>query len=76
MWFNGVMTAREELHKMVDELPEAELEAARGLLEELRNGAEDDVVTPEDLAEIEAGREAIRRGDYITMEEYKRQRGL
>ena len=71
------MTAREELHRLVDEIPEAELTEARGLLEELRSGStNEDALTPEDLAEIDAGRQAVRRGEYITLDEYKRQRGL
>ncbi len=70
------MATREELHRLVDELPETELDAARSLLDDLRNGMDDDTLTPEELAEIERGREAIRRGEYITMEEYRRQRGL
>lgn len=71
------MTARDDLHHLVDELPEARLDQARDLLQELRESEEEEeVLTPEELARIEAGREAIRRGDYITMKEYKRQRGL
>lgn len=70
------MTARDDLHHLVDELPEAYLGQARDLLQGLRDSEDAEVLTPEELARIEAGREAIRRGDYITMEEYKRQRGL
>jgi hypothetical protein len=33
-------------------------------------------LTPEDLAEIEEAREEIRRGEYLTLEGYKRERGL
>jgi hypothetical protein len=68
------MVARDELHRIVDELPETELDAARSLLEELRNG--EDSLSAEELAEIDHGREAIRRGDYVTLEQYKKQRGL
>ena len=67
---------KEELHRLVDELPESQLDTARVLLEELRGGIDDDSLTSEELAEIEAGREAIRRGEYITLEEYERKRGL
>ena len=44
------MATREELHRLVDELPDAELDAARSLPDDLRNGVDDDALTPEELA--------------------------
>ena len=69
------MTAKEEIHRLSDGLREDELETARRFLKDLRAAA-DDTLTAEELAEIEEGRKAIRRGEYVTLEEYERKRGL
>ena len=36
------MTTRQELHQLVDELPEDQAELARGWLQDLRDAADDD----------------------------------
>jgi hypothetical protein len=37
---------------------------------------EEEYFSAEDLAEIERGEEEIRRGEYVSLEEYERTRGL
>ncbi|MBI4643027.1 MAG: hypothetical protein HY790_01625 [Deltaproteobacteria bacterium] len=37
---------------------------------------QEEYFSAEDLAEIERGEEEIRRGDYVSLEEYERTRGL
>lgn len=72
------MSGKEALHRLVDDLPESQWEAARQVLEDLRKGepVDEDSLTPEEIAEIEKAREAVRRGEYITLEDYERERGL
>jgi hypothetical protein len=43
------------------------------------NEREEEYLSPEDLAEIEAAEEAIRQGDmsqFVSLDEYKTRRGL
>jgi predicted transcriptional regulator len=66
------MTVKEELYRLVDQLADSELETARQMLERLAAGADDDPVTPEELAEMEEGAAQIERGESITVDEFKR----
>ena len=78
------MTIKDELHRLVDELPQKELHGAKRFLEYLRNMGDpvlralseapedDEPTTPEeDEGAAEAWREYLR-GEGITMEEAKR----
>ena len=69
------MTVKDDLHHLVDELDEA---AADELLEYAQwLGAEqDEPLSEEELARVEAGEAEIRRGDYVTLEDVKRRLGL
>lgn len=78
-------TSRADLHRLVDELSDDEVEpAARALrilgspvLRALRDAPEDDEeLTPEEREAIEEGREAARRGDVVSSEELIRELGL
>lgn len=64
------MTTREDLHHLVDQLDEA---AADELLEYAcwLAAEEDEPLTKEELARVEAGEAEIRRGDYVTLEELR-----
>jgi hypothetical protein len=68
------MTVRENVHQLVDTLPEGSLE---DVLDYLENLAEpDEPLSAEALAAIEEGLDDIRNGRTITLEEYRRTRGL
>ena len=73
------MTAKEGLHKLVDELRESQLAEARQLLEALRDsavGVDDEPLTEEDLASIERGLADVRAGRVKSLEDYERERVL
>jgi hypothetical protein len=65
------VTTKDDLHQLVDQLDEA---AADELLEYARwlAAEEDEPLTEEELARVEAGEAEIRRGDYVTLEDVKR----
>ena len=69
----AAMTVRENLHQLVDALPEERLD---DVLDYLNLIEDDDTLTPEEEAAIEEGLEDVRQGRTITLEEYKRTRGL
>lgn len=67
------MTVRENLHQLVDTLPEERLEEALDFLDQLED---DDTLTPEEEAAVERAEEDFRQGRTITLEEFKRIHGL
>ena len=67
------MTVRENVHQLVDTLPEDRLADALDYLADLNDT---DEVSPETKAALEEGLEDIRAGRTITIEEYRRTRGL
>jgi predicted transcriptional regulator len=69
------MSPRDEIHKMVEHLAEAKLPELRGFIEEL-TGADDETLGEETLAAIEEGLRDIEAGKTISVEEYRRTRGL
>jgi hypothetical protein len=68
------MTAREELHRLVDQLAESDLAAARRLLISLAIEVDEDTFSPEEVGEIEEGAEQIRRGEYVTLDALESER--
>jgi len=67
------MTVRENVHQLVDTLPEDRLADALDYLAELNDT---DEIGAETKAAIQEGLEDIRNGRTITIEEYRRTRGL
>jgi hypothetical protein len=82
------VSGKSELHRLVDELPDTEAIPAQRFLEYLRDmhgendavlrslanaPADDEPLTPEDLAAIEEARVAYRRGHYVSADEAKRE---
>ena len=67
------MTVRENVHQLVDTLPEDRL---ADLLDYLADLNDMDEVSTETKAAVEEGLEDIRAGRTITIEEYRRTRGL
>ncbi len=80
------MSTREALHRLIDELPEGEVQSAWCLLDSLcakvdpvlwafMNAPEDDEpLTPEEIAAIEEGKADVARGDVIPWETYLAER--
>ncbi len=67
------MTVKEEIHALVDELPE---DAAAEVLDYLHwLTAETETLSEEELARVQRGEEQIARGEYVTLEELRRLRG-
>ena len=67
------MSVKEELHRLVDILPEDE---ATRLLRDLQDEMDSELLTPQDLAAVERGREDIRAGRSITLIDLKQKYGL
>jgi predicted transcriptional regulator len=69
------MTVKEELHRLIDDLPE---EQARELLEDLRDAADADgpPLDAEALASLDRGLADIAAGRVKPLEDYERERGL
>ena len=70
------MTAKEQVHSLVEGMSEGQAEE---LLEELRylSAAVDDApLTEEDIASIDRGVQDIRAGRVISLDQYERERGL
>jgi hypothetical protein len=69
------MTVKDDLHHLVDQLDEP---AADELLDYARwlAAEEDEPLTDEERARVEAGEAEIRRGDDVSLEDLKRRLGL
>jgi hypothetical protein len=72
------MTTRETLHRLVDELPDAQAELARQWLADLRDAADADgaPLDAEALASLDRGLTDIAAGRVKALGEYDRERGL
>jgi len=72
------MTTREELHQLVNELPEEQADLARLLLQDLRDAADDDgpPLDAEALASLDRGLADVAAGRVKPLAEYERERGL
>jgi hypothetical protein len=68
-----VMTAREQLRALVDDLPEDLLRDAIWALTHLED---DEPLSPEEVANLEASAEDIKHGRVISLEEFEKQHGL
>jgi hypothetical protein len=68
------MTVRENVHQIVDTLPDERLDDVLDYLAELSEP--DEPLSADTCAAIEEGLDDIRNGRTITLEEYQRTRGL
>jgi len=68
-----VMTAREQLKGLVDDLPEDLLRDAIWALTHLED---DEPLSPEEVANLEASAEDIKHGRVISLEDFEKQLGL
>ena len=64
------MTVKDELHQLVDLLPDTEAAAALDYVRWLL--ADEDTLTEEEMELVRRGQEEIARGDYVTLDELKR----
>ena len=64
------MSAREELHELIDELDEIDAAAVLDHLRWLLSDGE--ALSPEALAKVRRGEEEIARGEYVTLDELRR----
>lgn len=65
------MTVKEALHQIVESLSD---EDAQELLDYLNMRADPDELSPEELAELTAIEESMKRGDEVDFEHWRRQR--
>lgn len=70
----SVMTVRENVHQIVDKLPDESLDELLDYLAELSEAEEP--LTAETRSAIAEGLDDIRNGRTITLEEYRPMRGL
>lgn len=69
--------SKEQLHELIEALPETEATAAKRFLEFLLSlQEEEEYFSSEDLAEIEEGFAQIRRGEVINWDDFKKRHNL
>jgi len=68
------MTDRENVHQLIDALPEDRLADVMDYLADLQD--EDATLSPETIAAIEEGLDDIRNGRTISLTDYRRTRRL
>lgn len=69
-------TTREQLHALVDALPDEQFDAARHALWELSIPEANEPLTDDELASITEGRAAYARGESVSNDEMKRRLGI
>ena len=67
------MSTKEQLHNLVDLLPEEEVVAASRYLQFLVNDVEAEALTEDDWHEVRAGEAAIANGEFTTLADLKRE---
>lgn len=70
------MSGNEELHRLIDKLPEDEWPLASRFLHFLAEGGGDAPLSDEDRASVREGDAEMARGEFVTLDERKRQFGL
>ncbi len=65
------MTVKDELHQLVDRLEDDEAADALDYLRSLAAGEE--TLSPDEWAAVEAGEAQLARGEYVTLDELRRQ---
>jgi hypothetical protein len=63
------MTTREDLYRLVDQLPQSHVEVAAAYLRHLASELDDEELMPEELAEIYEAKAHMVRGDFVTLDE-------
>lgn len=73
------MTSRQELHHLLDEVPEDQLEKAKRALQRVRSGGfttDGQPLSRAELAAIRKSLEQIQSGETISRSESRRRRGV
>ena len=70
------MSDKQQLHTLVDMLPETDCHTASRFLHFLVDEAIDEPLTEEDWQAIRLGQAEIARGEYTTLDELKRELNL
>jgi hypothetical protein len=75
---NEALAVKRELHKLIDNIPERGLYALRPLLNVLADAPDDDVLSDEEKALLLGCQRDVaeRPGTFISLDEYKKSRGL
>ena len=68
------MTVRENIHDLIDALPEERLADVRDYIADLQD--EEATLSPDTVVAIEEGLDDIRNGRTISLADYRRIRGL
>lgn len=69
------MATREELRRMLDRLPESQLPVLQEYFDDLRD-SDDEVLSPQTESAVREGLDDIRGGRVVSLEEYRRGRGV
>ena len=64
------MSVKDDLHDLIDQLTDADAAEALQYLRWL--AAEDETLTEEELEAVRVGQEEIARGEYVTLDDFKR----
>lgn len=64
------MTVKEAIHHLVDKLTDAE---AAALLDYLNMRADPETLTDDEMARVRQARAELERGDYVTIEELRKE---
>lgn len=67
------MTIKEQVHALVDQLPDSQAQTALDYLTWLLNDV--DELTPEEWESVRLGEAQIARGESISLEEFRRELG-
>ena len=70
------MPEKEDLHRLIDMLPQAESPLASRFLQSLAESSDDTPLTEADLEAVREGELEIARGDLVTLEDFKHELGL
>ncbi len=68
--YNVFMTVKEAIHHLVDNLTDEE---AAALLDYLNMRADPDALTEEEMSRVRQARAELERGDYVTIEELRKE---
>ncbi len=66
---------REELHRIVDRIPNHKLPSVADLLKRIYDEEEEEELTLEELNEVNEAQERISAGEYVTLDELLRKYG-